>query len=261
MQRPSQASPAGARVVAVTSGTGGAGKTFLSCNLAAALAAQHRRVLVLDAELGLASLAFFLRLRPKATLRDLLARRALLDDAIMDAPGGFSVVTAGIGLVEETQGHPQAKEALLQVIALASLSHDCIVIDTGAGVSDVLLSALSLADEVIVVATRDSLTADYASIKMLAARRHRFIHLVVNRAELSHEERGIHRQLQQAVDRFVTTDDGGAVTLNLLGEIPRDPAASDAARQGVPLLHALPGCAAARAVARVAQRWLSVRPG
>ena len=94
-----------ARIMAITSGKGGVGKTFLSANLAAALARRGRRVLVLDADLGLAKHAVELNLHPKVTLHDVFTGKVALEDAILPAPGGFSVLLAGSGLVENLQQH------------------------------------------------------------------------------------------------------------------------------------------------------------
>ena len=89
-----------ARITAITSGKGGVGKTFLSANLAAALARQGEKVLVLDADLGLANLDVVLNLFPKITLHDVFTGKNTLDQAILEAPGGFSVLLAGSGMVE-----------------------------------------------------------------------------------------------------------------------------------------------------------------
>lgn len=86
------ASPRVARVIAVTSGKGGVGKTFVSANMAAALAKRNLRVLVLDADLGLANLDVVLNLYPKITLHDVFTGKAKLEEAILPAPGGFHVL-------------------------------------------------------------------------------------------------------------------------------------------------------------------------
>ena len=92
---PQPVKPAGARIIAITSGKGGVGKTFVSANLAAALTRRGQRVLVLDADLGLANLDVVLNLHPKITLHDVFTGKASLDEAVIAAPGGFSVVLAG----------------------------------------------------------------------------------------------------------------------------------------------------------------------
>jgi len=105
-----------ASILAVTSGKGGVGKTFLSANLAAALARRGRRVLVLDADLGLANLDVVLNLHPKVTLHDVFTGKVDLEDAILPAPGGFSVLLAGSGLVEYSRMTLDVREQLLKII-------------------------------------------------------------------------------------------------------------------------------------------------
>ena len=102
---------AGARIIAVTSGKGGVGKTFISANLAAALTRRGHRVLVLDADLGLANLDVVLNLHPKVTLHDVFTNKATLDEAIVTAPGGFSVLLAGSGMVEYSRLTPEVRNA------------------------------------------------------------------------------------------------------------------------------------------------------
>src|ERR1044071_5929023 len=106
----------GARTLAVTSGKGGVDKTFVAANLAAALAKRGERVLVLDADLGLANLDVVLNLQPKVTLHDVFTGKVELEDAILPAPGGFSVLLAGSGLVEYSRLTPQVREQLVGII-------------------------------------------------------------------------------------------------------------------------------------------------
>ena len=96
-----------ARITAITSGKGGVGKTFLSANLATALARQGEKVLVLDADLGLANLDVVLNLFPKITLHDVFTGKNTLDEAILETSGGFSVLLAGSGMVEYSRLTPE----------------------------------------------------------------------------------------------------------------------------------------------------------
>jgi flagellar biosynthesis protein FlhG len=172
-----------ARITAVTSGKGGVGKTFVSANLAAALARQGRRVLVLDADLGLANLDVMLDLAPKITLHDVFTGKSSLEDAILPAPGGFSALLAGSGMVEYSRMTPEVRDQLLRVIETVAPRYDHVILDTGAGISDVVLYSVSLADEVLVVVTPEptSMTDAYATIKVLAATQSRtLVKLVVN---------------------------------------------------------------------------------
>jgi len=195
-----------ARVLAVTSGKGGVGKTFLTANLAAGLAARGKRVLVLDADLGLANLDVALNLFPKITLHDVFTGKVGLEEAILPAPGGFSVLLAGSGLVEYSRLTAEVREQLLRIIDTLGPRYDHILLDTGAGISDVVLYAVSLADDVLVLATPEptSMTDAYATIKVLATQQNRReIRLVVNQVGRIGEGRVIRTQLQLVVDRFV----------------------------------------------------------
>jgi flagellar biosynthesis protein FlhG len=249
-----------ARTLALTSGKGGVGKTFLSANLGAALARRGARVLVLDADLGLANLDVVLNLHPKLTLHDVFTGKSALEDAILPAPGGFAVLLAGSGLVEYSRLTPEVRDQLRRIIDTLAPRYDYILLDTGAGISDVVLYAVSLADEVLVIATPEptAMTDAYATIKVLATQQQRRdIRLVVNQVGRGGEGRAIRSQLQLVVDRFVTPLLGtglAAPVLDLVGEIPLDPAVREAVQRRRLLLEILPGSAPARAVEAIAAR-------
>jgi len=247
--------PAGARIIAITSGKGGVGKTFVSANLAAALTRRGQRVLVLDADLGLANLDVVLNLHPKVTLHDVFTGKSSLDDAVILAPGGFSVVLAGSGMVEYSRLTPEVRHQFLNVIQSLAPRFDVILLDTGAGISDVVLFSISLASEVIIVATPEptSLTDAYAAMKVLAMQQKRqHMRFVVNQAARPGDGRAIAGQLQQVLDRFVTTESGRPVRLIHMGDIPADPTVRDAVMRRQLLLLQTPGCPAALAVSQLA---------
>jgi flagellar biosynthesis protein FlhG len=251
--------PARARITAVTSGKGGVGKTFVSVNIAAALARQGRRVLVLDADLGLANLDVMLDLAPKITLHDVFTGKSSLEDAILPAPGGFSALLAGSGMVEYSRMTPEVRDQLLKVIDTVAPRYDHVILDTGAGISDVVLYAVSLADEVLVVVTPEptSMTDAYATIKVLAATQSRsLVKVVVNQTRRQGEGRAVCLQLQQVVDRFVNVGRSAPVRLDLMGQVPLDIAVRDSVLRRQLLMEALPGAPAALAVAAVATRLL-----
>ncbi len=248
----------GGRVVAVTSGKGGVGKTMVAANLAAALVERGERVLVLDADLGLANIDVVLNLLPKVTLHDVFTGKVALDDAILPAPGGFSVLLAGSGMVEYSRLTPELRERLTEVLATVAPRYDRVLLDTGAGISDVVLYTVLLADEVLVVATPEptSLTDAYATIKVLATQQRRErLGLVVNQAAREGLGRAIHAQLQQVVDRYVRTGGGEtAPKLGFVGELPEDPAVREAVQSRRLLFEAFPGAPAARAMRAIAAR-------
>jgi flagellar biosynthesis protein FlhG len=181
-----------AKILAVTSGKGGVGKTFVTSNLAAALARAGRKVLVLDADLGLANLDVVLNLFPKITLHDVFTGKSNLPDAVLPAPGGFYVLLAGSGMVEYSRMTPEVREQLQNVITEVRPRFDHVLLDTGAGISDVVLYTVSLADEVLIVVTPEptSLTDAYATIKVLAQTQgRRAFRLVVNQTRKPGEGR------------------------------------------------------------------------
>ena len=235
---PVQAGPvAGARIIAITSGKGGVGKTFVSANLAAALTRRGQRVLVLDADLGLANLDVVLNLHPKITLHDVFTGKARLEDAIIKAPGGFSVLLAGSGMVEYSRLTPEVRNQFLSVIQALTPQYDVVLLDTGAGISDVVLFSVSLASEVLIVATPEptSLTDAYAAIKVLAMQQQR-------------------QHVRMVINHFVSTQSGRPVRLIHMGDIPADPSVRDAVMRRQLLLVNTPGCPAALAISQLANK-------
>lgn len=257
------------KVVAITSGKGGVGKTFLSANLAAALTRFGLKVLVLDADLGLANLDVVLNLYPKFTLHDVFAGKVGLDDAIVKAPGGFSVLLAGSGLVEYSRLTPEVRADFMKLMSDIVPRFDVVLLDTGAGISDVVLFALSLASEILLVATPEptSLTDAYATIKVLAAQQQRQqVRLIVNQAVRPGDGKNITAQLQQVLNRFMVqarpapaapgtpAAPGRPIRLIHMGDIPADQAVKDAVmRRQLLMLHA-PGSPAAIALGLIAGR-------
>ena len=246
-----------AKVIAVTSGKGGVGKTFVSANLAATLARRNIRVLVLDADLGLANLDVVLNLYPKTTLHDVFTGKAKLEEAILPGPGGFDVLLAGSGMIEYSRLTAEVREQFHRVLQSIKPRYDVIILDTGAGISDVVLYAVSLADEVLVVATPEptSLTDAYATIKVLAAQQKRYlIRIVINQTLKLGDGRMIVAQLQRVLDRFIGVGSGVNVKLAHMGDIPNDIAVRESVQKRQLLLLTLPGAPAALAMGAISTR-------
>jgi flagellar biosynthesis protein FlhG len=243
------------KVLAVTSGKGGVGKTFVSANLAAALARRGHRVLVLDADLGLANLDVVLNLYPKTTLHDVFTGKAKLEDAIIKAPGGFSVLLAGSGMVEYSRLTPEVRDDFIRIMESLVPKYDVLLLDTGAGISDVVLFAVSLASEVLLVATPEptSLTDAYATVKVLVGQQKRQnIRMIINQTARPGDGRAITVQLQQVLDRFVPGEPGRPVRLVHMGDIPADPSVRQAIMRRQLLMQTAPGCPAGLAITQLA---------
>ena len=247
--------PAG-KVLAVTSGKGGVGKTFVSANLAAALARRGHRVLVLDADLGLANLDVVLNLQPKVTLHDVFTGKARIEEAILQAPGGFSVLLAGSGMVEYSRLTAEVRDEFVRIIDSLVPRFDVVLMDTGAGISDVVLFAVSLASEVLMVATPEptSLTDAYATIKVLVGQQQRqTVQLIVNQSTRPGSGQAITNQLQQVLDRFVGTDADRPFRLLHLGDIPSDPEVRQAIMRRQLMMQYTPDCPAGQAMTKLAR--------
>ena len=152
------------------------------------------------------------------------------------------------------------RDQLHNIIEAVKPRFDVLLIDTGAGISDVVLYAVSLAHEVIVVATPEptSMTDAYATIKVLSSQQGRdSLNMVVNQVSRSGDGRAICNQLQQVIERFVQSAAGQAPKLNFLGDVPLDSSVREAVQKRQLLLELHPGSAASQGIVQVATRLLA----
>ena len=191
--QPSPSPTNGLRSIAVTSGKGGVGKTSLVANLAFLLGEMGTRVLVLDADMGLANIDVLLGLSPQYTLKDFLDGTLALRDILIEGPGAMKILPAGSGVLELTDLNREQRLSLVGEINALGRDHDLLLIDTAAGVSSNVLHFNALAEEVIVVVTPQpaSITDAYALIKLMSMRyRRRHFLVLVNEASSKKEGRG-----------------------------------------------------------------------
>ena len=224
-----------ARRIAVISGKGGVGKTVITANLAAALASLGRRILVIDADLGLANLDIILGVDPQFTIQDVLRGNCSLEQVLIDTNKGFDLLPAGSGLPEGTVVTTRLAEFFDTILGSLEGRYDAILFDAGAGVGDVVLHFANLAHEILLVVTPEptSLMDAYATIKILnqLQERKEFLLLVNQANPVSFGQIGISvaNRLQSVSAKFMGTQN--AVRLVLMGCIPQDPAIPNAIKQ------------------------------
>lgn len=230
--------------VAVTSGKGGVGKTQVSANLAIGLAQQGMRVLLLDADLGLASLDLALGARPRGDLVHVVRGEASLSDVLVPIAHGVDLVPACPGRYEMANLDDRSRDRLLDLVYELAESYDVLLVDTGAGIGASTIAFAAEADEVILVATPDpsSLRDAYAMAKVLRVRADvRRLHVVANFVGSTHEGIALCKRLQGIVDRFFVLD------LELAASVPEDREVVMGNRAGRPVVLGAPESAGARA--------------
>jgi flagellar biosynthesis protein FlhG len=218
-----------ARRIAIISGKGGVGKTVITANLAAALSLNGRRILVVDADLGLANLDIIMGLDPKFTIQDILSGARTLDEVVLHTNKGFDLLPAGSGLSESAGLTNDLAEKVESFLGALECKYDMILFDGGAGIGDIVLFFANLAHEILMVVTPEptSLTDCYATIKLLKKvhGRSEFL-LLVNQANPGCPGRigaSVAGHLQRVISQFIESKDN-AVTVHLIGSIPSDPA-------------------------------------
>lgn len=207
------------QVIAVTGGKGGVGKTNVSVNLALALADLGRRVMLLDADLGLANVDVLLGLRPKRTLADVVEGKCELRDVLLPGPGGIHIVPAASGTQSMVHLTPVQHAGLIQAFNDIAEDLDTLIVDTAAGIGDEVVSFVRAAQEILLVVTDEptSITDVYALIKLLnrnyGVTRFR---MVANMTHTPQEGRNLFAKLSKVTDRFLD------IALQYAGAIPYD---------------------------------------
>lgn len=194
------------RVIAITSGKGGVGKTNIVANLGFALSRLGKKVLILDADLGLGNLDVLLGLAPRYNLSHVISGEKSLEEIILKGPGKLEILPASSGIQELTQLSKQQKIQILTKLDLLIDSFDVLLIDTAAGISTNVLDFNATAQEILVVVSPEptSLTDAYALMKVLSLKySEKHCKLLVNQAANDQEGRDIYRQLNLVTERFL----------------------------------------------------------
>ncbi|MBF0160837.1 MAG: MinD/ParA family protein [Magnetococcales bacterium] len=214
--------------MAITSGKGGVGKTLVTVNLAVQYARKGLKVLLIDADLGLANIDVVLGLSPQYTIQDVLDGRLTLDQVAIPGPFGITVLPAASGVAELSDMNEAQRTTLMDHIDQWNADFDVVLVDTGAGISPNVRFFVLAVERIMVVATPDpaSVTDAYALMKVMFTN-HRVSHfdLVVNQAKNITEAKEVYRTLSRVAEKYLN------IGLNYAGFIPDDVLLVQAVRQ------------------------------
>lgn len=243
------------QVIAVSGGKGGVGKSNIAVNLSIALAELRRRVVLLDADLGLANVDVLLGIKATHTLADVLVGTHSLTDVLVTGPCGLKIVPASSGVQRMAELSPSEHAGLINAFNDLSDQVDVLVIDTAAGISDTVVSFVRAANEVIIVVCDEpsSITDAYALIKLLNKEygMQRF-RVIANMTRTPQEGTSMFNKLSTVCDRFLD------VALQFVGQVPFDENVRNAVRKQKALLEFAPSSKAAiamRGIAQVVDQW------
>ncbi len=242
--------PGPVQVIAVTGGKGGIGKTFVTVNLATALANTGKRVLVLDGDLGLANVDVLLGVTPRYTLEHVLEGRCTLEEAILDTRQGFKIIPAASGVAKLSELSSNEHLGLVQAFSNLTLGLDVLIVDTAAGIADGVRQFCQAAQNVLIVLRDEpaALTDAYALIKVLR-RDHNVtrFRILANMTQNLGEGENIFRKLERVTTRFLD------VVVEYAGEIPDDPLVRSAIREQRTVIEAFPTAPASLSFRRLAR--------
>lgn len=242
-----------ARVITVTSGKGGVGKSSIAINLAMQFRKKGKSVIIFDADFGLANIEVMFGAIPKYNLADMIFRGKNFKDIIVEGPEGIGFISGGSGI--NGLGNMNREQVQYLVYKLKELETlaDVIIIDTGAGISDSVLEFVSSSGEVVLVTTPEptSITDSYALLKALNARESFDkeickIKVVANRVSNFDEGKNLFSKLEVVVSKFLQLD------LMFLGVVPMDMNMSKSVMQQKPISMLYPNSTGAKAIEQIA---------
>lgn len=244
-------SPKPVKIIAVSSGKGGVGKTNVSVNLAISMAKQGKEVLLLDADLGLANVDVQLGLNTPYDLSHVMSGERTLDEIIVEGPSNIKVIPASSGVSKMANLTPAEQMGLINAFSDLGRAIDVLIIDTGAGIADTVINFCSASQDVIVVVYDEpaSITDAYAFIKVMS-REHNIsrFHILANMAHDAHEGRELFMKLSKATDRFLD------VILSFMGSVPYDDKLRKAVQHQRAVVDAFPHSPSALAFKRITKQ-------
>jgi flagellar biosynthesis protein FlhG len=245
------------RVMAVTSGKGGVGKTMLTANLAVLGAKRGKRVLVIDADLGLANVEIVFGVKPKRHVGDLLNPEVSPDDVLIEVRPGIHILPAASGIQQLTQLGEDEKLRLIATLDGLAERFDLVLIDSGAGIGDNVLFFVGVAQEIVLVVTPEptSLVDAYAAVKVLSQQMGiKDFGVVVNLVVDELAARDVFQKLVGLADRFLS------VRIRHLGYVTRDENVHRAVMAQRPIIDLFAMAPASRALNLIADRLFNSAP-
>lgn len=243
------------RIIAVTSGKGGVGKTNLAVNLALGLATLGQRVTLIDTDLGLANIDLVLGLTPEYHLGHFLAGERSLREIVIEGPCGVKVIAGGSGLQELANLSERQVARCLDHLAELEEDTDFILFDTGAGISRKVVQFIVAADEVLVVTTSEptAIADAYGVVKVIAKENPQaLVYLVVNMVRLESEGKQVLERLQMVAEKFLD------FTVEPLGMVFYDALVPKAVKNQEPFLLTNPQATASQNVLGLARKLLDL---
>lgn len=238
-------------VIAVTSGKGGVGKTNVAVNLAVSLAESGQQVLLFDADLGLANVDVALGLKPRYDIQHVISGERRLDEILIPGPAGIHVIPASSGVSRMATLSREEQAGLVRAFSELELPVQTLIVDTGAGIDNTVLTFTAACQEIIVVICDEpmSLTDGYALVKVLNQQCgvKRF-QILANQVDDELQGPQLFKKLCRVTDRFLDAH------LGYLGAIPRDDYLRQAVRSQRPVVTEYPRSASARALRAMAER-------
>ncbi len=239
------------KVITVTGGKGGVGKTNVCANLGVAMSMLGRRVMILDADLGLANVDVLFGLQPRLNLSDVVRGDHTLEEIILDGPAGVRVVPGASGLSEMIDLTPAHHAGIVNAFSGVSEDLDVLLVDTAAGISDSVLRFAEAAHEIVVVVCDEptSITDAYAIIKLLSTERNvTTFRILTNMTRRGGDGTKLFQKLSRVTDRFLH------VTMEHAGSVPFDERVWRAVQQQTPFITAFPMSTASAAIKKLAHR-------
>ncbi|HEY8925923.1 MAG TPA: MinD/ParA family protein [Polyangia bacterium] len=241
------------KVYAVTSGKGGVGKTNITANLATVMARAGKRVLVIDADLGLANTEIIMGVKPRYHFGDLITRGLSIEDVMVECPGGAMLLPAGSGVASLTHLTDEQKMRFVEAVDPLEEMFDVVLIDSGAGIGENVIFFVGAAQEAILVVSPEptSLVDAYAAVKVLSQKAGvQTFNVIVNPIVDEMAARGIFQKLTAVTGKFLEAK------VRHMGYVPRDENLHRAIMAQRPVCEMFPSSPSARAIAVIAARFM-----